>query len=88
MNVARNSGAPLIVTNSHNSPCLKLSSTSASTAVSLAAKHSDGHAGKITDSFDIFVQSQEITTGGRRIHDYDLAQNDISTCTAPSTVYT
>lgn len=54
---------------------------SASTAATIASKHPD--AGETTNSFDIFVRGQEITTGGQRIHDYEdlvnaMALNDIS----------
>ncbi|KAJ4477137.1 lysyl-tRNA synthetase [Lentinula aciculospora] len=46
----------------------------------LNAMHPDS---KLTHSFDIFVRGQEITTGGQRIHDYEMlinsmAENDIS----------
>ncbi|KAE9407683.1 aspartyl-tRNA synthetase [Gymnopus androsaceus JB14] len=56
---------------------------SASTAATIASKHPDGDAGETTNSFDIFVRGQEITTGGQRIHDYEqlvsaMAENEIS----------
>ncbi|KAJ3991560.1 hypothetical protein F5050DRAFT_1581216 [Lentinula boryana] len=46
-------------------------------------KHGESLGGTVTRSFDIFVRGQEITTGGQRIHDYEMlvdamAENDIS----------
>ncbi|KAF5377369.1 hypothetical protein D9757_008019 [Collybiopsis confluens] len=54
---------------------------SAATQASIRTRHPD--AGDTTNSFDIFVRGQEITTGGQRIHDYEMliesmAENGIS----------
>ncbi|KIK63121.1 hypothetical protein GYMLUDRAFT_41440 [Collybiopsis luxurians FD-317 M1] len=54
---------------------------SAATQASIRSRHPD--AGDTTNSFDIFVRGQEITTGGQRIHDYEtliqaMAENGIS----------